>query len=404
MVHSLGAPRFLLASATNDSPEYAGAVRDSILEKLTPINFPATLPMADGRVFLAVDQIHPFWSLFAPAQENDARGLLGEICAALGLPEPAIGGVAVTGEILASRLERYLAQHPYVRTLIINTFNPGRASVLTDALLWLQKKETTANLRYDVRLFVNDTESPSLGESLEQLLSPTSNVGADADAFSVPSGNHLFPKLNLAIHSIGEFKRRPKLYQAHVTILFDMFPAEELSVAAPFQTHGASPLHGLIQDFSRSFFDDENGTVWRQQPQHGLAMPLSNAEDLVDTLSKLSASFSAATATAALGSPGYERLPVVTVALDADQRALLHSLHEVSDWVFTIDRHFGIEFFDHSGKRGRPLYLVDYVPGVVSSSGHQLVISSRSTSELRTSLRQALVLPTASKLLKNTQR
>jgi hypothetical protein len=375
---------------TNDSPEYAGAVRDSILEKLTPINFPATLPMADGRVFLAVDQIHPFWSLFAPAQENDARGLLGEICAALGLPEPAIGGVAVTGEILASRLERYLAQHPYVRTLIINAFNPGRASVLTDALLWLQKKETTANLRYDIRLFVNDTESPSLGESLEQLLSPTSNVGADADAFSVPSGNHLFPKLNLAIHSIGEFKRRPKLYQAHVTMLFDMFPAEELSVAAPFQTHGASPLHGLIQDFSRSFSDDENGTVWRQQPQHGLAMPLSNAEDLVDTLSKLSASFSAATATAALGSPGYERLPVVTVALDADQRALLHSLHEVSDWVFTIDRHFGIEFFDHSGKRGRPLYLVDYVPGVVSSSGHQLVISSRSTSELRTSLRQSL--------------
>ena len=376
---------------TKESAEYAGAVRDSILEKLAPINFPATLPMSDGRVFLAVDQIHPFWSLFAPASEDDARGLLGEVCAALGLSEPAIGGVAVTGEVLASRLERYLAQHPYVGTLIVNAFNPGRASVLAEALLWLQRKEATANLRYDIRLFVTDTESPSIGESLDQLLSPMSNIGAEADAFSVPSGNHLFPKLDLAIHPVIDFKRQPESYPAHITILFDMFPAEELSVGVPLNSRGTSPLHGLIQDFNRSFSDDENGTVWRNQPQHGVAMPLAETESLVDAISNLSADFSAATATAALGLPAFDRLPVVTVTLDAEQRALLHNLHEVSDWVFTIDRHFGIEFFDHSGKRGRPLYLVDYIPSAASGSAHQLIISSRSTSELRTSLRQSLI-------------
>jgi DNA phosphorothioation-dependent restriction protein DptH len=189
-------------------------VRDSILEKLAPINFPATLPLPDGRVLLAVDQINPYWSLYAPAQEGDARGLLGEICSALGLADPSIGGSAVTGEVLGSRLDRYLQQHPYVGTLIINAFNPGRASVIAEALLSLQKKEATADLRYNIRLFVSDTESPSVGESLEQLLSPNSNTGPEADAFSVPSGNHLFPKLSVAIHPMSDFKRQPESYQA----------------------------------------------------------------------------------------------------------------------------------------------------------------------------------------------
>jgi hypothetical protein len=379
-----------LEEAKEGLEEYIGPVRDSALDKLVPINFPSALPISNGRVFLAVDLIHPFWALYAPAREEDSRGLLGEVCAALGLAEPSIGGNAVDGEVLASRLERYLAQHPYISTLIINAFNPGRAAVLAEALLYLQKREATTNLRYNIRLFVPETESPSVGESLEQLLSPTSNVGAEADAFSISSGNHLFPKLNLAIHPLNDFKERPEDYHAHVTMLFDVFPAEELSVTPPFRTQDIAPLHGLIQDFNRKYSDDDNGTLWQQQPRHGEAMPLAGAEDLVDLLSKLSADYSGATATTALSTSAFERLPVVTLSLDAEQRALLHNIHDVSDWVFTIDRHLGIEFFDQGGKRVRPPYLVDYIPSATSSSGHQLIITSRSTSELRATLRQAL--------------
>jgi DNA phosphorothioation-dependent restriction protein DptH len=379
-----------LEEARQGLEENIGPVRDSALEKLAPINFPSALPISNGRVFLAVDQIHPFWALFAPAREDDPRGLLGEVCAALGLSEPSIGGNAIDGEVLASRLERYLTQHPYIGTLIINAFNPGRAAVLADALLYLQKREATNNLRYNIRLFVPETESPSVGESLEQLLSPTSNVGAEADAFSVSSGNHLFPKLNLAIHPLSDFKERPDEYQAHVTMLFDVFPAEELSVAPPFSTQDTVPLHGLVQDFNRKYSDDENGTLWQQQPRHGEATHLAGAEDLVDLISKLSADYSSATATTALSTSAFERLPVITLSLDAEQRALLHNIHDVSDWVFTIDRHLGIEFFDQGGKHVRPPYLVDYIPSATSSSGHQLIITSRSTSELRATLRKAL--------------
>jgi hypothetical protein len=40
-------------------------------------------------------------------------------------------------------------QHPYVRTLTINAFNPGRASFLADALTALQREEAFQNLRYE---------------------------------------------------------------------------------------------------------------------------------------------------------------------------------------------------------------------------------------------------------------
>ena len=76
--------------------------------------------------------------------------------------------------------------------------------------------------------------------------------------------------------------------------------------------------------------------------------------------------------------------------LDADERALNSEIHDVSDWVFTVDRNMGIEFFDHGGRRDRPDYLIDYTPATVPEHGHRLVISSRSLSELEALLRPVL--------------
>jgi DNA phosphorothioation-dependent restriction protein DptH len=121
-------------------------------------------------VLTAVDSINPFWTLFAPSNEEDPRGLVGEVCSALGLPEPAIGGALIDGAYLASRVRRYLVQHPYVRTLTINAFNPGRAGVLGDMLLELQKEPAFADLRYDLRLFVPDPDAPGVGDEIAALL------------------------------------------------------------------------------------------------------------------------------------------------------------------------------------------------------------------------------------------
>ncbi len=381
-----------VAAAYNGQEEYVGSARDSILRGFVPLNVPPTLPLNDGRVFVTVDNINFFWSLYAPSTEENTRGLLGEVCAAFGLPEPTIGTV-VNAEVLASRIERYLVQNPYIRTLTINAFNSGRASILADAMILLQKREAFQDLRYEIRLFVPDPEAPGVGEAIEQLLTPTSNITSEVvDAFSTSSGSYLFPKLSLAVHSVNDF-RNPESenkYQAHISILVDLFPAKEIGSAPPFQAKEIASLHGLIQDFVIQFQDDKSGTFWRRQPCHGEALHLPGAESLIDLLAELPKIMSGATATVATGIPAFENRPVVTLGLNAEQRELLHHIHNVCDWVFTIDRNIGIEFFDHGGQSDRPPYLVDYVPDSTASVGHRLVITSRSLSELESVLSQVL--------------
>jgi hypothetical protein len=377
-----------VAASRNAPEEFVTPTRKALTEGLTPLNFPSVLSLGDGRVFVSVDNIHPLWSLYSPATEEDPRGLLGDVCSAMGLPEPSIGGNLLTAEVLASRLERYLVQHPYVRTLIINAFNPGRASLLAEALIQLQEREAFANLRYDVRLFVPDPEAPGVGDAINQLLAPDSSSATDV--FSIPAKSHMFPKLTIALRATKDFRSSPKQFRGHVSLLFDVFPPEEVSTERPFAREVQSCLAGLVQQFVTLYRDDDAGTSWSRQACYGQAPASAEVPEATGLLCALPKLLAAATASVAQSAPAAESLPVITLDLDADQRALIYSVHDVSDWVFTIDRNMGIEFFDHGGRKDRPDYLIDFVPSSAPGQGHRLIISSRSIAELEAMVRPVL--------------
>ena len=63
--------------------------------------------------------------------------------------------------------------------------------------------------------------------------------------------------------------------------------------------------------------------------------------------------------------------------------ALLHQAHRSSDWVITVDRTLGMEYFDSPGSTRRPDYVIDFEGSADGGLGHHLVISSRSIDELR---------------------
>jgi DNA phosphorothioation-dependent restriction protein DptH len=383
-----------LAAAQNGPPEFIVSTRDALLRQLVPVAFPPVLTTPGGqpvrgRLMTPIDNIAPYWTLYAPAHEPDPRGLLGEACAALGLAEPGIGGATIDGDALAARVQRYLVQHPYVRTLVINAFNPGRAGVLAETLLALQRQPVFSDVRYDVRLFVPDPDAPVVGESLAELLSPSASLaGREADAFATATGDHLRPKLALAVKGTDEFRKNPERFAAHLSFLFDLFPAEEVGATVGSPQESVAPVHGLIQDFHIAYQEDENTIAWRRTPRHGVALPLSGCEELTDLLSALPAALSSATAAVATGQAGVGMRPVIGLALDATERALLHQVHEVTDWVLTLDRNMGIEFFDHGGRRDRPDYLIDHSPDSAAALGHRLTITSRSVAEL-----EALLVP-----------
>ena len=371
------------------SREFVIPTRDAVIKQLAPAAFPPVLPFGEelGRTALAVDNINPFWSLYAATDEKDPRGLVGEVCAALGLPEPAIGGEALDSAYLAARVQRYLVQHPYVETLTINAFNAGRAGALADVLLALQRHPEFADLRYDIRLFVLDPAAPSTGEALLELLAPDSGTSAkEADAFSTPTDSHLHPKLRLAIRAIKEFRDDPDLHAAHLSFLFDLFPAEEIRAVDVRESDDSSFVHGLVQPFEVDYLEDEQSITWLRRPLHGVAKPIEGAEAVSDLMGAVSRAVSVAVATVARSQYLPHARPVVALSLSADERAMLHQVHEVSDWVLTIDRNLGIEFFDHRRHSTRPDYLIDHSPDMANAMSHRLAITSRSVAELESLL------------------
>lgn len=369
--------------------EFVVPTRDAVLKQLAPAAFPPVLPFGEelGRTALAVDNINPFWSLYAATDEKDPRGLVGEVCVALGLPEPAIGGATIDSAYLAARVQRYLIQHPYVQTLTINAFNVGRAAALAEVLLALQRNPEFADLRYDIQLFVLDPAAPSTGEALLELLAPDSGTSVkEADAFSTPTDSHLHPKLRLAIRAIKEFRDEPDLHAAHLSFLFDLFPAEEIRAVDVRESDDSSFVHGLVQPFEVDYLEDEQSITWLRRPLHGLAQPIEGVEALSDLMGSMSRAVSVAVATVARSQYLPHARPVVALSLSADERAMLHQVHEVSDWVLTIDRNLGIEFFDHRRHSSRPDYLIDHSPDMANAMSHRLAITSRSVAELESLL------------------
>lgn len=364
--------------------EFLAPTRDSLLERLNPVNFPAVFPSGSGRLLTSIDNLHPLWTVYGRSSEPDPRGLIAELCTAFGLPEPNIGSFSLNGVFLADRSRRYLVQHPYIQTLVLNCFNAGRGRLLAEMLLELQKEADFRDLRYDLRLFVPDPDAPGCGDDLSELISATSSLAApEADAFATPTGNHLAPKLTFSVRDLAEFRANASDFAAHLSFLFDVFPAQSICAQPPRREDESAPVHGLLQDFSVTYVEEADVVAWHRRPRHGLAAPIPGAEDFPKLLARLAETISTAAASISTGQAGLVLRPVSTLVLEADQKALLHQVHEVSDWVFTIDKSLGIEFFDHHPASRRPEYLIDHSPDLSGLSGRRVVITSRSQTEIR---------------------
>ncbi|MGW1735079.1 methylation-associated defense system ATP-binding protein MAD8 [Streptomyces sp. NPDC001999] len=364
------------------------AARDSLQGALSPLGFPFVVPRQDGRLMAAADNLTPYWGAYLPSETADPRGLLGRLSAGLNLSTSgtlaANGASALSGTALADRMERYVRLHPYVRTLVMNVVNAGRAEVIADALLELQRRPATRDLTYDIRLCVTDPEAPETGTALGELLSAQSQIStAEAEPFLHTAGGGRHAKLVYSVRSIEEFRSPSIEFDAHLTVLIDAFGGEQHSSV---KRHGIAhaPVHGLVQATFAAYEDSEQQIVWRTFPRYGAALPTAEgAEDLATLLSRLPGLLAGAAANVATAGQAPRNVPCTVLSLDNDDRALLYQAHQIGDWVVTIDRTLGLEYFDHAGEHGRPEYVIDYAPALDSGLGHQIMVSSNSVDELR---------------------
>ena len=378
--------------ATDGPDEHVALVRSGLLHRLSASGHPLSIPTTDGSLYIAAQDLHPFWSLYAPHDETDPRGLAGAVARAVGLSGTEASG-GIDGAFLASRVRHYLRQRPYVRTLIVNAFNPGRATALADALVELQRDSAYGDLHYDVRLFGPDPTAPAFGDAFDALVDADGRTTSQAaDAFSSYGGDHRAPKLAVARVATDSFHGDPDPYQANLSFLFDAFPPAPVQ-AEPAPHTEAAPVHGLVASTRTQFVDTGHKVAWTRIAEAGRPTPVPDADGLAEALTDCARTVSRACATLAVDPGGHvpdDPRPALVLDLSSSDRLLIRRVHDVSDWVVTLDRTLGVEFFDHGGLQERPDFLIDHAPASDAAGGRHVVVTARSNSEVLSVISDAL--------------
>ena len=371
-----------LETAGDASRSTIAAAGQTLID-LTPLGFPFAVPVSGGRLTVAAADLTPYWGICLPTDTSDPQDLITGLCRALRLPERTVSAHPVPARVLADRVERYLRQHPYVSTLVISTVNAGQGDQLADMLVELQRRQHCEDIRYDIRLFSIDEIGAATGVALASLMRGEWSSAAGAEAFGTRQASGLIPKLAVAALPLAEFRAATDARPSHLTFLFDAFSGETFDAAPGGFAPGALPVHGLVQEVDIRYSEDDEGVRWHKRPRHGHAVGFPGGEEACDLLAVLPATISAAVAAVATGQVGAGLVPQVTLGLSPADGALLHQAHRSSDWVITVDRTLGMEYFDSPASTRRPDYVIDFEASIAGGGlGHHLVISSRSVEEL----------------------
>jgi hypothetical protein len=372
---------------------------EQLRSELLPANLPMVLFDRRGRAYVETAPLTSHWSLYLPDRTGDdatmdvassrdtARRLLG--VRARGSRRGAIGA-----QELAGRAFEYLQQHPYAEQLRLNVFNPGDGELIADALReleFLRQKVRgpdgeSPSLRYCVQLFGAGEHLDLLGSALESLLDPERQVGED-DEFTLTSTNHLLPKLVFSRNSVDDFLRSPARYGAHVSVFLEQFAAHG-RLANVQQLRRGSYVEGLVQEPETSLESTGSLFGWYKGLRPGTRPHSGEVEQLLGQLVVSAQTVQAAGATG--GNSAAEIAPVVALHLDSSAQALVTKVHEVSDWVLTVDRNLGIEYFDSPASARESGYLLDFAPEYLQEDRQRIMLTTRSTLELEGLVRPAL--------------
>jgi hypothetical protein len=373
---------------------------DQLREELLPINLPMILFDRRGRSYVEHTPLTPFWPLYLPDRAEgdaplDAVATRDRVVQHLGVRDRAVVVITVEPRDVAQRLYEYLAQHPYVEQLRLNVFNPGDGRLVAEVLRRLEylrlydpvtglPRLSAPSLRYAVQLFAAAGLVDSSGDGLESLLDPDRQVGED-DEFTLSTTNHLLPKLIFARSSVNEFLQAPECFPAHVSILLEQFVVQG-RVGRVDGVNRGSFVGGLVQEpETRVEYQGAAHFGWLKALRP-MARPGASPRErlLISALTsaqQVQASF-------ATGRPVEESVaPVAALQLDPSAQSLLKQVHDVSDWVLTVDRNLGLDYFDSPSSSREAGYLLDYAPEYLQEDRQRILLTTRSHVELENLVR-----------------
>ena len=367
--------------------EAARLVNRESVDRITSLNIPSAVSFGQNEVYVNSDNVDLYWSVLPKGTTTDIRKVVSLVFRLLGQKG---GGeiTSVTPMQLADKAWRYLKHHPYVSTLRLNVINPGDGLLVLNAIREIQQSGQFDDLNYDIA-FYGDLRYEVMGSAFDEMteeavLSEGSHPEVDG-ALLRPNRNPLFPKLTFSKQRVQEEEwKNTELREAHITVLIDRF-STKVVMRPTGDAQGSFCLFNLIAEYRADFDIRGESATWSHKvvpnQNHDIADGDTCAEGIFrtdDNLLRTSACFYD-------WGNSVEKVPAIQLELSDTDKQIISKVHECSDWVLTIDRNFGVEYFDNprsaTGVTVRS-YLIDYTPEFLEGVGHRLMVSTFWLSEI----------------------
>lgn len=387
------------------------------LSWLDAAHFPFILPgLLPGSHFVFGDVLGLAAIAMVADRDREPKSAIATLAACFaGDSERIVPGLSVTsGDALAREVGHYLDSHPECSVVRVHALRPGDAATVVRALgkalaatpapdAEPEDGPRLRNVSYQLDLHPTKAQSATAGGHLVKI-NQRRRAGVASvppeDAWSLESlsrgGGRVLPRLRWARRDPNSLNQ-----PAHLAIAFDSFTSQ---VAAEVKSPVSSPLlaFGLAANLQRIFSIRDSQPFWRlfvPTDQEGLKLP---NRVVTERLQKIQNAIASAVSRWA----GFENgQPIIQTIPTGEDVEMLDTLHRLCDWVITVDRNAGVEYFD--SPRETPAvydaYLIDAVPERDDLGCLQMITSTAHFDEVRHLLDQTLALMGLSGSMRNCE-
>ncbi len=370
------------------------------IRELVPANLPAFVPVADGREPLVFFQnLGLFCGVALPAAAPDPRRRTLDVAQVVGLESEIQDVVDDRPDRLSRYLKSFLESHPYADPLDVTLVNPDRGEFFASAVGQLvthagsqdEDAEPPIVPSCNVRTYVVD-ESLGAMKGLDRLRS------LHQEHATRRSTDALQPSVASVVRPLAVLDDEPP-EDAHLAIVSDtsrptIAPSSDTLSAG---LDGSFSLYGLLTRFVGTFEADDRGATWNYRiltaPGEKFEPHPSGAR-FSDTLIEAQRRYLRGIGRLlAADGPGV-LIPGLRVHLDRASMKTLEHVHDRTDWVVTVDRFLGVEFYDSPGNPTlasvADKYLIDYTPEFSEGLGHRMIVTTSRRDEVAMILSRAM--------------
>lgn len=388
--------------------------------------FPAFLPNPHGGAFVFADTIGFHAVGMVPDADNEPKAAIAILAQALGDGQPE-GNAPVTGgtsaKVLAKELINYLECHKtedalgstvYASPLLhVHALRAGDGLTVARALgkvhgHYRQSDDDDAGGQYaDSAIVDAPVFSLELYPSREQrgiagrFIADATEKRRSGAGVLESQDRWMLTSINLMggvrtpwfrwarkEPSESEIHARPKT-AAHVAVAFDTFESSVASINQDIQVSGPFHAFGLLSYYQRLYTSIPSPS-WTRVP-----VPATEGEKHPSrrTHTEMLARLQNLISRAVARHLDFElEKPAIRTEITPEKAVDLRNLHRLCDWVITLDRNVGIEYFD-SPNQNRDVYeayVIDCVPERDDLGCLQMITSTTNLDEVRNLLDNAL--------------